>query len=355
MKRRRDWDDEKDRRDAQNAWSSFDTINYKVPIWTLYDLAKKAGWRWPIIFNANKPEQMAQLAEWEMIGRGAEIYRHGAKIVRPVKIEEKSSPNPDGKPRKTKVFKLEPMSNPSMIGELGNYIDWRRWDERHGRAVATAPNKLVAGIMLDRHDRSLFRNVVGIITCQTMRPDGSLLIRGGWDPQTKLLLVNPPPMKPIPVRPTKDDAAAALEVIKGLLAEFPFVDEASRAVVLSAFLSVIARAALGCVPLHGFKAPAAGAGKSLLADLISSAGMGVPCPIISPGADEEEMEKRLVQHLRYGGRLLSMDNVRPGTEIGGSALCQFVERPVVEPRLLGTMEGLDSPIIGCCSRPAIIC
>jgi hypothetical protein len=46
-----------------------------------------------------------------------------------------------------------------------------------------------------------------------MRPDGSLLLTPGYDEQTRLLLIAPPPMPTIPDRPTRADAEAALKVL----------------------------------------------------------------------------------------------------------------------------------------------
>jgi putative DNA primase/helicase len=37
-----------------------------------------------------------------------------------------------------------------------------------------------------------FRKIVGVISTQTMRPDGTLLVEPGYDADTKLLLIAPP-------------------------------------------------------------------------------------------------------------------------------------------------------------------
>jgi hypothetical protein len=59
-------------------------------------------------------------------------------------------------------------------------------------------------------------------------------------------------------------------------------------------------------------------------------------PVISTGKDEIEMEKRLGAALMTGQPLISIDNI--SGELGGDALCQIIERPVVDIRVLGVSK-----------------
>jgi hypothetical protein len=59
-------------------------------------------------------------------------------------------------------------------------------------------------------------------------------------------------------------------------------------------------------------------------------------PVMSTGASEEETEKRLGAAMLAGQPLISIDNI--SGELGGDALCQIIERPVVEIRILGRSE-----------------
>jgi hypothetical protein len=54
---------------------------------------------------------------------------------------------------------------------------------------------------------------------------------------------------------------------------------------------------------------------------------------MSAGKSEEETEKRLGAAMLTGQPLISLDNVNG--DLGGDALCQMIERPVVEVRILG--------------------
>jgi hypothetical protein len=59
-------------------------------------------------------------------------------------------------------------------------------------------------------------------------------------------------------------------------------------------------------------------------------------PVITTGASTEELEKRLGTALMRGQPLMSVDNI--SGELGGDFLCQAIERPVVDVRVLGRSE-----------------
>ena len=82
----------------------------------------------------------------------------------------------------------------------------------------------VAAKLLDRDGVWRFQEIVGVIATPTMRPDGSLLVKQGYDLATRLLLIEPPPMPEIPDEPTRDDALAALALLDELISESPFAD-----------------------------------------------------------------------------------------------------------------------------------
>src|SRR4029077_13985728 len=137
----------------------------------------------------------------------------------------------------------------------------------------------------------------GVISCPTMRPEGSVLVKQGYDPATRLLLVEPPEMAPIPDQPTRDDALRVLAQLEDLVCESPFVDEASRSVALSGLITPVVRGAMPVVPMHAASAPTAGRGKSFLWDMAAAISIGQRrIPVIAAGS-EEETEKRLVSVL----------------------------------------------------------
>jgi putative DNA primase/helicase len=143
-------------------------------------------------------------------------------------------------------------------------------------------------------------------------------------------------MPTVLVRPSVEDAQRALQLLEELLAEFPFADDVSKAVALSALMTPIVRGAFPVAPMHVCSATAAGSGKSYLGDVAASISIGQPMPVMAAGRSEEETEKRLGAALMVGQPLISIDNVTGG--LGGDALCVAIERSSVRMRILGHSE-----------------
>lgn len=299
----------------------------------IYDVAQRAGWRYPVAHNLNRLDEMVQRVEGALVRVGAEIYQSGDRLVRPVTVEVDAT-----KGRKTRIARLVPIEGAFLRSELSRYVDFFKWKDK--QAIPSAAPHEVVGAVLGRFGRWDFSAVTGVICAPTMRRDGSILDREGYDPATGLLVLGPlPPMRKVSERPSRDDAEHAISILDGLLGEFPFVDPPSRAVALSGFLSTVCRAALGCVPMHSASAPAPGSGKSYMVDLISAVAIGDIMPIIAAGTNIEEMVKRINAEVIEGFSLLSIDNV--SMPIGGDELCQVIERPTYSARILGQSKNVE--------------
>src|SRR5262249_6835060 len=190
---------------------------------------------------------------------------------------------------------------------LRRHMDWRRLTAK-GKVIETGPGS-TPRLILDARGDWPFPVLNGLISTPTLRPDGSLLNNEGYDAATGLYLINPPPMPAINLHPTREGAGAALALLNGLLDEFPFVNEPSRSVALSEFISVTARVALDLVPLHMIKAPTAGTGKSYLNDCVSYVVMGQLCPVIAATSDHEELEKRIGSAMISAHPIIALDNL----------------------------------------------
>src|SRR3546814_11910589 len=120
----------------------------------------------------------------------------------------------------------------------------------------------------------------------TLRPDGSLLAREGYDEETRLLLVGLPKMHSVPDVPTRDDAEQALAELGDLLREMQFVGAADKAVALSLIVSAVVRGALAHIPLHLIKAPSIGSGTSFLVDLANVVETGQRCEAVAARSEK---------------------------------------------------------------------
>jgi putative DNA primase/helicase len=280
---------------------------------------------------AGRLPEIATEAEAAIVEAGLAIFRRGATLVRPV-VEELDA----ARSRKTKVAQLAIVDAASLRDYLGQAARWERYVRRERQWIAADPPKDIAATILSRFGRWTFAPVVGVLTTPTLRMDGSLLDKPGYDPATRLILTDPPAMPRLPAKPLRTDAEAALALLDGLLDEFPFTDDAARSVGLSAIITPIVRGAFPVTPMHAARAPVSASGKSYLFDVAAAVAIGQPCPVMAAGRTEEETEKRLGAALLAGQPLIAIDNVTG--ELGGAALCQAIERPVVEIRILGRSE-----------------
>jgi putative DNA primase/helicase len=267
-------------------------------------------------------------AEEALIRADAPFYSRGGQLVRPI-VEEVTAT----RGFKTLVTRARPVSPDCMIDHMSRAAQFERYDARSKKFVRVDPPHAVAATVLSRDGEWSFRPLAGLITTPTLRPDGTLLSTPGYDPATRLLLLEPPPLPPIPDRPTRAEAEAALLLLKGLIEEFSFANKESRAVALSGLITPVVRGAMAVAPLHAVNAPSAGSGKSYLVDLCCALATGQRSAGIAAGRDEAETEKRLVGCAITADQIISIDNCNG--ELGGDFLCQLVERPLATARILG--------------------
>jgi hypothetical protein len=276
---------------------------------------------------------LATQAENVLIKADAPFYQRTGKLVRPIAEKVDAS---DG--RKTTVARLIPLESVYARDFLNRHAAFVKKDLRTSDDLLVNPPDNIIATMLAREGEWNFRSIAGVITTPTMRPDGSLLLVEGYDPQTRLLLVAPPAIPAIPDRPSKEDGEAALNLFDDLLFGFPFVDDIARAVALSALITPVVRGAFPVTPLHASRAPTAGTGKSYLFDVVAAVATGQFMPVISASLNPEETEKRLAASMMTGQPLISIDNIEG--ELGGATLCQVIERPIVDLRILGKSENV---------------
>jgi hypothetical protein len=274
-----------------------------------------------------------------LIQKGVKIFQYAGKLMRPI-VEDTDAA--DG--RKTKTVRLRLVTPEFLNVELCQQIYYERFDARKKKWGRVRPDKNITADILSQEGYWMFPKIFGVITTPTLRSDGSILSTPGYDRQTGLLLLSPPEMPTIPDNPTKADALKALELLKTLLAEFPFVEEEeekdgkkikssiSRSVALSGMITPIVRGAFPVAPAHCANSAVSGSGKSYLWDVTSTIATGRWMPVM-PASDEKEAAKHLQATLVSGQPLVSLDNVNG--ELGGDTLCQAIERPRISIRPFG--------------------
>ncbi|WP_424140281.1 hypothetical protein [Roseomonas chloroacetimidivorans] len=287
----------------------------------------------PVIrYVAGQLPEIVDQAEDALLKADLGIYQRGAFIVRPGKVRVTV-------PRKGEVDALRVLEVGvhALVEAMTTAADWERYDGRSETWVPIDAPAKVAETYRQRAGRWRLPVLTGVINAPTLRPDGTILARSGYDPATGLLLdLRGSTFPEIRENPTKAHADKALTALLDLISTFPFVSETDRSVALSALLTAVVRRSLPTAPMHAFTAPTAGSGKSKLVDIASVISTGREASVIAQGKDEVEMEKRLSSLLLAGDQIVAIDNC--DLPVGGDMLCQMLTQPMVRMRILGKSE-----------------
>jgi hypothetical protein len=317
----------------------------------------------PLIrYVGGKLPEIVDQAEDALIRSPAEIYQRGSIIVRPGMVRITV-------PKKGEIEmpSIIEMGTHALAEEMTRAADWEKYDGRAEDWVSIDAPAKIADTLRDRKGHWRLPTLSGIINAPTLRPDGSILATPGYDAATGLRLdLRGLKVPEILEYPTHDDADAARNLLVDLIGTFPFVNQASRSVALSAILTGVIRRSLRTAPLHAYTAPAAGSGKSILVDLACLICSGHEAPVIAQGKTEEEMEKRIGALLLAGDAFIPIDNC--DAPLGGDILCQILTQTMVRARILGKSEAPKLPsnamvtatgnnliLVGDMTRRALLC
>src|SRR5262249_56446155 len=134
-----------------------------------------------IVIEPGKLSELATKGETALIDARLRIYVHGEELQRPVVDEVEAS-----KGRRTHVARFATINIDMMRDFLGRAARWRKYNERKKGNVDADPPRDVAAIVLARAGEWRFPPAAGVITCPTLRSDGSILGTPGDDPATGL-------------------------------------------------------------------------------------------------------------------------------------------------------------------------
>jgi hypothetical protein len=278
-------------------------------------------------------------AEATLLAEEAPLYQRGEMLVRTVYLEGGGIHEGISRSAGTTILtEVTPKWLTQQMARAGNWLKQRKEREY----VPTDPKESYAQHLLSRKGEWPYRKLRAVIHTPTLRADGSILQTEGYDEASQLLYA-PGGMTfpPIPEYPTREEAQAALATLAAPFAEFPFVSEAARSVILAAVLTGLIRPSLRSAPMFCVDAPTAGTGKSLLAELVGLVVTGNVPAMMSQGKNEEEDEKRLSTVLRGGDPVIVIDNCEG--EIRGDFLCSMLTQETVQARILGKSEMVKLP------------
>jgi hypothetical protein len=235
----------------------------------------------------------------------------------------------------------------SLLEELAYLARFERYDARGKTWIAIDPPAKLAEAYYGRRAWRI-PNLHHLIATPTLRPDGTILSKQGYDDATGLYLTWELRGLSVPDRPTRAQAEDALEILTELFRDFPYADTEDEhrkglglSVALAGLIGAILRPTLPSAPLIGVTAPKAGTGKSYLVDLISMVATGRRATCLVSGVKLEEFEKSLGAVLLASLPLLSLDNmVQP---VGGQLICMALSQERIDMRVLGVSKTANLP------------
>ncbi|WP_129351157.1 hypothetical protein [Solidesulfovibrio carbinolicus] len=266
------------------------------------------------------------------------IYQRGSQLVRLGTLPTPSQSFPTACSQEKLVI-MEAQKS-FILDVLGRYGRFVKLDRRSGEIRAADPPKDVADTIMGRAGLWPMPPLRGILTCPTLRPDGTLLLTPGYDPQSQYYFAHRLNVK-ISSQPTRSEATNKLEFIKDLLSGFSFVEPVDCSVALALILSTMVRPILDHMPLFAITAPVRGSGKSYLMDIAAIIATGRRTAVLAATTDSVELEKRLSGSLLSGDPLVSLDNYN-GT-LQSDLLCQALTASTVKVRPLGISPSVEIP------------
>lgn len=279
---------------------------------------------------------MVDQAEEVLARSGRDLFHRGGELVRLA-----------GDAGRPSIVALPQASLMETLSDVARWVKVRETKDGPVRVSVPPPRDAVEAFAA-RGAWPHLRELVAVTDAPTLRPDGSVLQVAGYDRAARVLYTPSCAYPAVPERPTRDQAAAALEQLWAPFSEFPTVDSCDRSAILAAVLSLLSRGAIaGPVPLFAVRATAAGSGKSLTVDTIAIIATGTDAPRMAQSErrnSSEEDDKRILALGRKGAPLALIDNCeRP---LGSPALAEAITARKHQCRLLGTntMVEVDVPV-----------
>jgi hypothetical protein len=294
-------------------------------------------YRRPVILITTERKQVndaavAALAAAAGVGR-CELYYRGGMLVRVIRDRECSK----HLRRSEEALRIAVVGAATLGEEMAAAAYWGKvvpCGEGKAKQVPAHPPDWAIKAVHERESWPGIRRLAGIVEAPTLRPDGTILNTPGYDPGTRLVYEPAANYPPIPETPGQEDARRAARDLLALVDEFPFVNDDHKAVWLAAVLTVLARPAIaGPCPLFLFEAPAAGSGKTLLAELVGLISTGREVSVSELSDDNEEVRKSITAILLEGERLVLLDNASGG--FGCKALDAAITGTTYKGRILG--------------------
>lgn len=269
-----------------------------------------------------------------LLRKQAPLYQRGGQLVIPIRLDQDFADDADVRRRAGSLYLHRPTAS-GLVSFLAGRCRFVR--KVRNKLVRVDPTTELANVFAAGRERWRLPALDAVTGTPVFRTDGTILTTPGYDPVTRLYF-DPAGMVFPEVKdaPTREDALAALALLKRPFREFPIPRPECRSALWAALLTPFVLPTVPAVPGFGVSSPAPGFGKTKLAECISVLATGVAAAAMNQGANEEEDEKRIGAALLAGDVVLMVDNiVRP---VGGPTWCSVITNSMHRPRVLGRSE-----------------
>jgi hypothetical protein len=234
---------------------------------------------------------------------------------------------------------LDAVTPESLQWEINRNFEIYRWVEKNGEpedkrtdCPATLAKQVLA--MGRWPQLPILR---GLSYTPLLTKTGEVITQPGYHKGTGYLLQFNPADYSLKETPTKEDAIAALKILKDLLSEFCFKTDVDRSAALSLLLTAISRKLYSLAPLHAVNAHQPGTGKGTLINLACILATGnKEAGAASFTDNEEEMGKKVLSTLLSGTPIVNIDNV--DRRLGGGTLERVLTAEFYKDRILGVSK-----------------
>jgi hypothetical protein len=268
--------------------------------------------------------RIVDAAELELAATG-NYYQRGGLIVT-VSTDPESG-----------AVSIKPLSLPALLRALSGCAVWMRFDGRTDDFVVSDPPARHVAVLHDSEHYPHLPALTGIARQPHLRPDGSLVRDAGFDAATGLFGVFDARQFEIPDRPTKAQAAAALQELRALLTEFEFATENDLAAALAGILTATIRPCLPTAPMFHIKAPQIASGKSYLSGIIAAFASPTAPSVAAFPTTDEECQKLLLATLLAAPGSIVFDNLTTDL-IPFKSLCSALTEEHLTGRILGVSK-----------------
>ena len=232
---------------------------------------------------------------------------------------------------------ITPLSVGATTLDLANEANWLRYDGRKEAYVPCDPPARHMSALIDRDSYRHLPVLNGLARQPFLRSDGSLCKIIGYDKASGIFGTFGEDEFVIGESPSRIQALHALDIIAGLLEEFPFASNGDKSAALAAILTATIRPSLDHAPMFHVRSHSVGSGKSYLCSAITAfATDRKGSPMAFPN-DDDECRKLLLAELMRGPAVIEFDNMTTDI-IPHKSLCTALTSESLSGRILGVSK-----------------